>query len=271
METSGQKLCIGAQTSGGFVMLDAEERRRHLYVVGQTGTGKSTLLLNLIAQDLAAGEGVALLDPHGDLVESVLAHVPRARTNDLVYINPADTERPIGFNPLACVPERLKPLVADGVVSAFRHVWPESWGLRRNRSECTVCGCRGRDLVALLLRGRVGPFREQHFCFVPFAPRCDERRYRIRPKGEQFLLAPKSVFHPPELRPFRMHEQVQPAAIRQLEWLRARLGSSYGKVSQRHRDRPSKIPLGAPPFFGGAMDYHERLCERQSAKILLYR
>ena len=111
-------------------MLDAEERRRHLYVVGQTGTGKSTLLLNLIEQDLAAGEGIALLDPHGDLAEAVLAHVPKARTNDLVYINPADLERPIGFNPLAQVRADLKPIVADGVVSAFRHVWADSWGHR---------------------------------------------------------------------------------------------------------------------------------------------
>ena len=60
----------------------------------------------------------------------MLAHVPRARTNDLVYINPADVERPIGFNPLSQVPHDLKPIVADGVVSAFRHVWPESWGPR---------------------------------------------------------------------------------------------------------------------------------------------
>jgi len=111
-------------------MLDAEERRRHLYIVGQTGTGKSTTLLNLIAQDLAAGQGLALLDPHGDLAEAVLAHLPRARTNDLVYINPADTERPIGFNPLSGVPSDLKPIVADGIVSAFRHVWPDSWGPR---------------------------------------------------------------------------------------------------------------------------------------------
>ena len=111
-------------------MLDADERCRHLYVVGQTGTGKSTLLLNLIAQDLAAGAGLALLDPHGDLAEAVLMHVPKARTNDLVYINPADAERPIGFNPLSAVPEDLKPIVADGVVSAFRHVWPDSWGPR---------------------------------------------------------------------------------------------------------------------------------------------
>src|SRR5713226_1690646 len=83
----------------------ALHRRRHLYVIGQTGTGKSTLLLNLIAQDLAAGEGLALLDPHGDLAEEVLAQIPRSRTNDLVYVNPADAARPIGFNPLSSVLE----------------------------------------------------------------------------------------------------------------------------------------------------------------------
>jgi ATPase subunit of ABC transporter with duplicated ATPase domains len=115
-----QQLLIGARTSGDPVMLDFEERRRHLHVVGQTGTGKSTLLLNLIAQDLAAGEGLALLDPHGDLAEAVLDHVPKERTNDLVYVNPADAEHPIGFNPLSRVPHDLKPLVADGIVSAFR-------------------------------------------------------------------------------------------------------------------------------------------------------
>ena len=125
-----QQVCIGARTTGELVMLDPEERRRHLYVVGQTGTGKSTLLLNLMRQDFIAGEGVALLDPHGDLAEAALARVPKARTNDLVYINPADTGRPIGFNPLSGVPADLKPIVADGVVSAFRHVWPDSWGPR---------------------------------------------------------------------------------------------------------------------------------------------
>jgi hypothetical protein len=125
-----QQLCIGVRTTGDAVMLDAEQRRRHLHIVGQTGTGKSTLLLNLIQQDLVAGQGLALLDPHGDLAEATLLHVPRSRTNDLVYINPTDAGRPIGFNPLSQVPDELKPVVADGVVSAFRHVWPESWGPR---------------------------------------------------------------------------------------------------------------------------------------------
>lgn len=130
MTTGPQQLAIGAHHSGGVVTLDPDERRRHLYVVGQTGTGKSTLLLNLVRQDLASGEGLALLDPHGDLARTVLAHVPRRRINDLVYIDPADTDRPIGFNPLANVNDELKPIVADGVVSAFRHVWPDSWGPR---------------------------------------------------------------------------------------------------------------------------------------------
>src|SRR5580704_11324232 len=130
MTTPQQRLCIGAHHAGGDVMLDADERRRHLYIVGQTGTGKSTLLLNLIEQDLASGEGIALLDPHGDLAEAVLTRVPRARTNDLVYLNPADLDRPFGFNPLAQVRDDLKPIVADGIVSAFRHVWADSWGHR---------------------------------------------------------------------------------------------------------------------------------------------
>lgn len=129
--TFGQMpLEIGTGSYRGRVSLGYEERRRHLYVVGQTGTGKSTLLLNLIAQDLITGEGVALLDPHGDLAEEVLRNIPRWRSNDLVYVNPADLDRPIGFNPLSGVADHLKPVVADGVVASFRHVWPESWGPR---------------------------------------------------------------------------------------------------------------------------------------------
>src|SRR4030081_3117654 len=103
MSLQPQQLVIGARITGDLVMLAPEERRRHLYIVGQTGTGKSTLLLNLIRQDVVAGEGLALLDPHGDLAEAVLTQMPRSRTNDLVYVNPADLERPIGLNPLSCV------------------------------------------------------------------------------------------------------------------------------------------------------------------------
>lgn len=130
MQPSAHSLILGARPSGEFVTLGDDERCRHLYLVGQTGTGKSTLLLNLLAQDFAAGAGVALLDPHGDLARAALHYIPKRRTNDLVYINPSDLERPIGFNPLSRVPPDLAPIVADGVVSAFRHVWPDSWGPR---------------------------------------------------------------------------------------------------------------------------------------------
>jgi hypothetical protein len=130
MTSQPQSLFLGAGTGRELVALSPAERRRHLYVIGQTGTGKSTLLLNLIAQDAASGQGFALLDPHGDLAEAALALLPRSRCNDLVLIDPADLAHPIGFNPLAKVPDDLKPVVADGLVAAFRHVWPESWGPR---------------------------------------------------------------------------------------------------------------------------------------------
>ena len=114
----------------GPVGLSPAARARHLYIVGQTGTGKSTLLLNLIAQDLATGRGLALLDPHGDLADAAVGLLPRRRGDDLVWFDPSDLARPIGFNLLARLPEDHRPLVADGVVAAFRAIWPESWGPR---------------------------------------------------------------------------------------------------------------------------------------------
>ncbi|RME97215.1 MAG: DUF87 domain-containing protein [Alphaproteobacteria bacterium] len=112
------------------VALTREARARHLYIIGQTGTGKSTLLQNLIAQDLATGRGSAVLDPHGDLAEAALSLLPTHRADHLVYLNPSKLERPVGFNLLARVPEDFRPLVADGVVSAFKAIWPDFWGPR---------------------------------------------------------------------------------------------------------------------------------------------
>ena len=85
---------------GELFTLDAETRRRHLHVVGQTGSGKSTLFANLVAQDLAAGRGVGLLDPHGSLALGALGSVPSRRAHEVVYLDPTDMERPIGFNVL---------------------------------------------------------------------------------------------------------------------------------------------------------------------------
>src|SRR5438093_1123437 len=106
------------------------DRRAHMYIIGKTGTGKSTLIANLARQDLLHGEGFALLDPHGDLVEQVLRSVPEARQRDLIYFNVPGTAHPLAFNPLECSQAALRPLVASGLISVFKKIWAESWGPR---------------------------------------------------------------------------------------------------------------------------------------------
>ena len=125
---------LGTRTSGLQlacpVTLSEDDRRRHLYIIGKTGTGKSTLILSLILADLAAGRGLALLDPHGDLARSVIDAMPRHRIPDCLYLNPADLEYPSGFNPLHNVDPDRRPLVAAHIVAAFHHIWADSWGPR---------------------------------------------------------------------------------------------------------------------------------------------
>ncbi|MCW1930525.1 MAG: type IV secretion system DNA-binding domain-containing protein [Candidatus Kerfeldbacteria bacterium] len=107
-----------------------DDRRRHMYVIGKTGMGKSTLLENMIIQDIQNGEGVAVVDPHGDLVEKVVKYIPSHRINDVVYFNPADTEFPIAFNILENVSAEYKHLVSNGLVGVFKKIWADSWGPR---------------------------------------------------------------------------------------------------------------------------------------------
>ena len=106
------------------------DRRAHLYLIGKTGTGKSTMIANLVHQDATNGEGLALLDPHGDLVEQVLARIPPHRMSDVVYFNVPDTARPIAFNPLEVTQAGFRPLVASGLISIFKKMWAEFWGPR---------------------------------------------------------------------------------------------------------------------------------------------
>lgn len=112
------------------VGLYLEDRMRHLYIIGKTGMGKSTLLENLVHQDLVAGRGVALLDPHGDLAAAAERLVPRRRVHDVILLDPTDTEGPVGFNPLANVAPAQRALVADGVVEVFKHLYADAWGPR---------------------------------------------------------------------------------------------------------------------------------------------
>lgn len=103
---------------------------QHLYAVGKTGTGKSTLLHHIIVQRIAAGQGVTVIDPHGDLAVDLLNFIPPNRTDDLVYFNPADVEFPLGINLLANVLPDDRHLVASGIVNAFKSIWHQSWGPR---------------------------------------------------------------------------------------------------------------------------------------------
>ena len=106
------------------------DRRAHMYVIGKTGTGKSTLIANMAHQDMLHGEGLALIDPHGDLVEQVLRFVPEERKSDVIYFNVPDTTHPIAFNPLEPTRAESRTLVASNLISVFKKIWAESWGPR---------------------------------------------------------------------------------------------------------------------------------------------
>lgn len=107
-----------------------DDRRRHVYVIGKTGVGKTTLLENMIIQDVKKGRGLALVDPHGDVAEKILDVIPPERTNDVVYFDPADVDYPVAFNPLEAVDPQYKYLVASGLVSSLKKIWADSWGPR---------------------------------------------------------------------------------------------------------------------------------------------
>ena len=109
--------------------LALEDRRRHLYIVGKTGMGKTTLMQNMLAADMRAGRGVCLVDPHGDLADSLVGLVPRERTNDVILFDAASRESVVGFNPLACSDQSRVDQVTSGVVSAFKKLH-DSWGPR---------------------------------------------------------------------------------------------------------------------------------------------
>ena len=121
---------LGSLPSGALAPLTHFDRRRHLYLIGKTGTGKSTLLYNMMRADLERGHGFALLDPHGDLATAIADATPAWRTNAVVYLDPSDLEFPLAFNPLYNIPVDRRPLVAAHIVAAFQHIWGSSWGPR---------------------------------------------------------------------------------------------------------------------------------------------
>ncbi|MEY4723752.1 MAG: hypothetical protein RLZZ324_1265, partial [Candidatus Parcubacteria bacterium] len=110
--------------------IKTDDRRRHMYVIGKTGMGKSTVLENLVVSDINAGHGLCYIDPHGDTAEKLLDFVPPHRINDVVYFNPSDMEFPVGFNILEITDEGQKHLVASGLMGVFKKIWPDVWSSR---------------------------------------------------------------------------------------------------------------------------------------------
>lgn len=106
------------------------DRLSHIYLIGKTGVGKSTLLATLAAQDARYGRGFALIDPHGDLAERVYAELPPAARERTVYIDATDSDQPYGYNPLRRVAFERIPLAASGLLETFRKLWPNAWGVR---------------------------------------------------------------------------------------------------------------------------------------------
>lgn len=112
-----------------FGIKDAD-RRKHVYLIGKTGAGKSTLIANMAIDDVRKSRGVGIIDPHGDLSETILDYIPKRRINDVIYLEPFDTQRPFSLNVLEVHNEQQRDLVASGIVSIFYKIYGNSWGPR---------------------------------------------------------------------------------------------------------------------------------------------
>lgn len=110
--------------------IKADDRRRHVYIIGKTGMGKTELLVNMIAQDIKHGHGLAFVDPHGENADRLLDFIPKERIKDVIYFNPADTHYPIAFNVMEKVAPEFRHLVASGMMQVFKKLWPDVWSPR---------------------------------------------------------------------------------------------------------------------------------------------
>lgn len=110
--------------------IKTDDRRRHVYVIGKTGSGKTNLMEVMAINDIRAGHGVAVVDPHGEFAEKMLKFVPAERVQDTIYFNPSDTEYPVAFNPMEQVSSDFRHLIASGLMGVFKKIWVDAWSAR---------------------------------------------------------------------------------------------------------------------------------------------
>jgi hypothetical protein len=165
----GHELVLGENRHAGktiTVTLNAEQRSRHMYLIGASGTGKSTLLLNLIVQDIQNGQGIGVLDPHGDLIDAILGHIPAERHADVVLLDPSDDQYPVGFNILSAHSELEKTLLASDLAAIFKR-FSTSFGdqmqaVLSNAILAILENDRGGTLLDLRRFLTEKPFREEY-------------------------------------------------------------------------------------------------------------
>ena len=134
--------------------IKTDDRRRHMYVVGKTGTGKTEMLETMVLADIKAGRGIGLIDPHGEFAEKILELIPESRLDDVIYFNPSDIDYPIAFNPLEVTNPESRHLVASGIMSVFKKIWPDVWSARMeyilNNSLLTLLEYPGSTLLGIM-------------------------------------------------------------------------------------------------------------------------
>jgi len=142
VEIPSSGMFVGKSTYRGIskpVYMQLDDRRRHLYIIGKTGVGKSVLLKDMILQDIRAGNGLAVIDPHGDLVEGILPLIPPERAEDVIYFDPSDTERPMGLNMLEAYTEEQKHFICSSIIGLMYKLYdPQKTGIIGPRFEHAI-------------------------------------------------------------------------------------------------------------------------------------
>ncbi len=130
-----------------------DDRRRHIYIIGKTGMGKTELLKNMAIQDIKNGNGLGFIDPHGEASEELLRFVPEERIEDVIYFNPSDIEKPIAFNIMEEVDPDYRHLIAGGLMGVFKKIWPDVWSSRMeyilNNAVLALLEIKGSTLLGI--------------------------------------------------------------------------------------------------------------------------